>query len=105
MRLCCAGKGSHAFGWRDLYDVAVRWRQVADPYDPVFYADGLSQKTFEEGIVLGTHMLHEEMRVNKYYSQVGNLHMVCGVTQEGGGASWLLMMSCNLLAMFLGSSS
>jgi hypothetical protein len=65
-----AGNGTHSFSWRDVYDIAVRWRQVADPYDPVFYMDGLSAKTFEEGIVLGTHMLFEEMRVNKYYSQV-----------------------------------
>ena len=28
--------GSHAFMWRDLFDVAVRWRQIADPYDPVY---------------------------------------------------------------------
>ncbi len=28
--------GSHAFMWRDLFDIAVRWRQIADPYDPVY---------------------------------------------------------------------
>ena len=25
---------SHAFGWRDLFDVAVRWRQISEPNDP-----------------------------------------------------------------------
>ena len=65
-----AGNGVHAFMWRDVYDIAVRWRQVADPYDPVFYFDGLSKATVDDGLFLRTYLTFEEMRVNKYYSQV-----------------------------------
>ena len=52
-----------------MYDIAVRWRQVADPYDPVFYFDGLSKHVFDEGLFLRTYLIFDEMRVNKYYSQ------------------------------------
>jgi hypothetical protein len=31
-----ADGASHMFMWRDMYDIAVRWRQLADPYDPVY---------------------------------------------------------------------
>ena len=71
-----AGAGSHEYGWRDLYDGAVRWRQAADPYDPVFYGDGLSQRTMDVGVVLGTYMLHKEMRVNKYFTQARALKLL-----------------------------
>ena len=28
---------SHIFGWRDFFDIAVKWRQVSEPNDPVWW--------------------------------------------------------------------
>jgi hypothetical protein len=64
------GEGDHEVEWRDVYDVGVRWRQVADPYDPVFFFDGMTAKGFEEGLLLQTHILYEQQRVYMYYPQV-----------------------------------
>jgi hypothetical protein len=33
--------GKHALGWRDVFDIAVRWRQVSEPNDPVWWIDRL----------------------------------------------------------------
>ena len=27
----------HEFGWRDFVDISVKWRQVSEPNDPVFW--------------------------------------------------------------------
>ncbi len=32
------GSATHDFGWRDLFDIAVRWRRFSEPNDPVWYA-------------------------------------------------------------------
>lgn len=42
----------HLFGWRDLFDIAVRWRQVSEPNDPVWWIDRLPAKAFTEGFGL-----------------------------------------------------
>jgi hypothetical protein len=67
--------------WRDAYDIAVRWRQESEPFDPIFYIDGLSQEAFEEGFGLQTPMVAGQMRVARYYSQVRSQreHPVCDV--------------------------
>ena len=35
--------GKHRFQWRDLFDVFVRWRQVSEPKDVVWWIDGLPE--------------------------------------------------------------
>jgi len=42
-----------ACGWRDLADVAARWRQLAEPADQVLWVDRLSAQEFEAGF--GSH--------------------------------------------------
>ena len=64
------GKGRHVLGWRDVYDVAVRWRQESEPFDPVFYVDGMTHVGFEEGFGLQTPMVSGQTRVTRYYSEV-----------------------------------
>jgi hypothetical protein len=34
-----AHKGFHIFSWRDLFDTAVRWRQMSEPMDVVYWLD------------------------------------------------------------------
>lgn len=65
-----AGKKTHKLNARDVFDIAVRWRQVSEPFDPVFYIDGLSQAAFEEGFGLQTPMVSGQNRVVRYYPQV-----------------------------------
>ena len=31
--------GYHVYGWRDLFDTAVRWRQACEPMDVVYWLD------------------------------------------------------------------
>ena len=28
---------AHEFGWRDFMDIGVKWRQISEPNDPVFW--------------------------------------------------------------------
>ena len=65
-----AGARTHAMASRDVYDVAVRWRQVSEPFDPVFYIDGLTRAAFEEGFGLQTPMVSGQNLVVRYYPQV-----------------------------------
>lgn len=65
-----AGNKRHTVGARDVYDVAVRWRQMSEPFDPVFYIDGLSRAAFEEGFGLQTPMVSGQNLVVRYYPQV-----------------------------------
>jgi hypothetical protein len=34
-------KGYHVFGWRDWFDIAIRWRQYSEPMDVVYWLDRL----------------------------------------------------------------
>lgn len=67
----CAETSSHSLTFRDVYDAAVRWRQISEPFDPVFYIDGLSRAAFEEGFGLQTPMVSGQNLVPRYYPQVG----------------------------------
>jgi hypothetical protein len=44
----------HVFGYRDLMDIAVKWRQISEPNDPVFWIDLLTKEAYEEGFGLQT---------------------------------------------------
>jgi hypothetical protein len=62
-----AGQPAHAFSWRDLFDIAVRWRQVSEPNDPVWWVDLLSPEQFREGFGSHTPMITGQARVVRYY--------------------------------------
>lgn len=61
-------EGSHPFGYRDLFDIIVRWRQLSEPNDPVWWTDGLLRESFEEGFGLQTPMISGQLRCIRYYS-------------------------------------
>jgi tetratricopeptide (TPR) repeat protein len=63
-----AREGSHPFGYRDLFDIIVRWRQLSEPNDPVWWTDGLLRESFEEGFGLQTPMISGQLRCIRYYS-------------------------------------
>jgi tetratricopeptide (TPR) repeat protein len=58
--------GAHEFAWRDLYDMGVRWRQIAEPNDPVFWVDALTPEQFAEGFGSHTPMVTKQTHVVRY---------------------------------------
>lgn len=32
---------NRSFSWKDIYSIAVKWRQISEPCDPVFWIDKL----------------------------------------------------------------
>jgi hypothetical protein len=57
----------HDFGWRDFIDISVKWRQISEPNDPVFWIDLLAPEAFAEGFGLQTPMVTGQMNVVRYY--------------------------------------
>eukprot|EP00960_Hanusia_phi_P038138 753295-Hanusia_phi.AAC.5 len=57
----------HAFGWRDFMDISVKWRQISEPNDPVFWIDLMAEEVFAEGFGLQTPMVTGQMNVVRYY--------------------------------------
>ena len=57
------GPGQHPVGYRDLFDVAVRWRQLSEPNDPVWWIDRLTPSAFREGFGLQTPMVNGQLKV------------------------------------------
>ena len=47
---------SHIFGWRDFFDIIIRWRQLSAPGDPVWWTDQLTQKQYSERQGMVTYM-------------------------------------------------
>ena len=58
---------SHLFGWRDLYDILIKWRQYSEPNDPVWWVDKLTKEQFEEGFGSHTPMITGQTNVIRYY--------------------------------------
>ena len=54
--------------WRRLFSIAVRWRQISEPNDAVWWIDDFSRTSFEEGFGLETPMVQGQLRVVRYYS-------------------------------------
>lgn len=55
-------------GWRQFFNIAVRWRCISEPGDPVFWIDSLPQKDFEEGFGLQTPLVNGQMKTIRYYA-------------------------------------
>jgi tetratricopeptide (TPR) repeat protein len=66
-------KAAAAQGWRNIFDVAVRWRQLGEPYDNVWWIDGMPRKDFAEGFGSHTPILkgqHETVRYFQHHDRV-----------------------------------
>lgn len=61
-----ARAGLLADGWRDVYSMAVRWRQLSEPCDPVVWVDLLTAKEFEAGFGSHTPMQLGQTKVVRY---------------------------------------
>lgn len=58
-----APSAGHAFAWRDAFDVVVRWRQLSEPNDPVWWIDRLSPEAFKDGFGLQTPLVNGQLKV------------------------------------------
>ena len=60
--------GSHSFGWRDFYDIAVKWRQLGEPFDTVFWIDcTAAQEDKHDKVGLQTFIHHGVGKNIRYY--------------------------------------
>jgi hypothetical protein len=60
-------KQQHEVYYRDFFDIAVKWRQLSEPNDPVWWIDLLPREVYEEGLGLQTPMWSGECAVPRYY--------------------------------------
>lgn len=62
-------KKFHAFEWRDLFDVGVRWRQLAEPTDPVWWMDRFDEfKGNGSDDTVSTPLQTGQKKVSRYYT-------------------------------------
>ncbi|KAI5065864.1 hypothetical protein GOP47_0018488 [Adiantum capillus-veneris] len=59
--------GRLILNWHDVYSIAVKWRQISEPCDPVVWVDKLSEKEFKAGFGSHTPMVLGQARVVRYY--------------------------------------
>lgn len=70
------GEGLHYLGWRDVFDVAVKWRQLAEPHDVVLWIDCTqAQEAGNEKVGLQTFLFHngKNTRYYPYFNQTFSL--------------------------------
>ena len=67
-RLCSAatGSGAAALAWRSFFGTMVKWRQLYEPTDSVWWVDLLTPKQFKEGFGSCTAMIVGQSKVTRY---------------------------------------
>ncbi|GJP75117.1 hypothetical protein CLOP_g5605 [Closterium sp. NIES-67] len=55
-------------GWRDLYSIAVRWRLLSEPCDPIVWIDQLTKEEFTKGFGAVTAMVQGHTKNLRYYA-------------------------------------
>ncbi|CAN6180840.1 unnamed protein product [Urochloa humidicola] len=55
-----------SLSWQDVYNIAVKWRQISEPCDPVVWVNKLSEE-FNSGFGSHTPMLLGQGKVVRYY--------------------------------------
>jgi hypothetical protein len=66
----------HFMGWRDLFDLSVKWRQLAEPHDVVLWIDCTqAQEEGNEKVGLQTYLYHngKNTRYYPYFNQTFSL--------------------------------
>ncbi|XP_020230351.1 suppressor of RPS4-RLD 1 [Cajanus cajan] len=57
---------SRSISWQDVYSIAVRWRQISEPCDPVVWVNKLSEE-FNSGFGSHTPMILGQAKVVRYF--------------------------------------
>ncbi|CAK7337777.1 unnamed protein product [Dovyalis caffra] len=58
--------GRSMMSWQDVYSIAVKWRQISEPCDPVVWVNKLSEE-FNSGFGSHTPMILGQAKVVRYY--------------------------------------
>uniref|UniRef100_A0A6B2KYK7 Uncharacterized protein n=1 Tax=Arcella intermedia TaxID=1963864 RepID=A0A6B2KYK7_9EUKA len=61
---------SGKINWRFPFDLVVRWRQISEPNDPVWWVDLLTPEQFKEGFGSHTPMIIGQLHVVRYSPMV-----------------------------------
>ncbi|XP_072032463.1 tetratricopeptide repeat protein 13-like [Amphiura filiformis] len=64
------------FGWREMFDIAVKWRRLIDPDQPVFWLDQMPNVNFEAGYNNHMNLVRGQVsniRFSKYFDIIFNL--------------------------------
>ncbi|XP_033625874.1 tetratricopeptide repeat protein 13-like [Asterias rubens] len=64
------------FGWRDVFNIAVKWRRLIDPDQPVLWIDMMPSSSIEAGFNNHMNLLRGQVfniRFTKYFNVVFNL--------------------------------
>jgi hypothetical protein len=61
-------EGKHVFSYRDFLEIAVKWRQLAEPFDIVFWLDLFPPDAKLEHLALSTSLFSGLKRNARYYS-------------------------------------
>eukprot|EP00605_Chrysophyceae_sp_TOSAG23-4_P000509 GSChrysophyteH1.ASY1.ANO1.571.1 assembled CDS len=54
--------------WRTFFEISVRWRQLSEPADPVWWIDGMPTTSYSEGFGLQTPLVNGQWNTIRYYS-------------------------------------
>ncbi|XP_020586512.1 suppressor of RPS4-RLD 1 isoform X2 [Phalaenopsis equestris] len=57
---------NRSFSWRDIYSIAVRWRLISEPCDPVVWIDKLSEEA-DTGFSHQTPILQGQAKIVRYF--------------------------------------
>jgi hypothetical protein len=102
-------EGFHFMGWRDMFDLSVKWRQLAEPHDVVLWIDCTqAQEDGNEKVGLQTFIFHngKNTRYYPYFNQTFALLREIfpnGYYQEDG--SDLILPSALEIALVQNSST
>ncbi|KAK1269258.1 hypothetical protein QJS04_geneDACA006309 [Acorus gramineus] len=58
--------GRSMMSWQDVYNIAVKWRQISEPCDPVVWINKLGEQ-FKSGFGSHTPMLLGQAKVTRYF--------------------------------------
>jgi tetratricopeptide (TPR) repeat protein len=53
--------------WRKYMDIIVRWRQISEPNDPVWWIDLLTRESYDIGFGLQTPLWGGQLKIPRYY--------------------------------------
>ncbi|XP_015578308.1 suppressor of RPS4-RLD 1 isoform X2 [Ricinus communis] len=59
--------GRHMISWQDVYSLAVKWRQISEPCDPVVWVNKLRREEFNTGFGSQTPLILGQAKVVRYY--------------------------------------
>jgi len=52
--------------WRDMFDLAVKWRRISDPEQPVFWLDMMPEKSVKAGFNFRMNLLRGQLKSVRY---------------------------------------